>query len=222
MQSIKAGAVIRTFTATFDVPEGTEIIGNGVYDPNKAIVELNGTKLKLIGNPSGGAQNYISSEVIDTGFQIKIPKDAEMLLLSCQIDYDLVSGDTQEGQSSGGQGNLEHMDGKTANSVLRVKLDRFNSYQQGGSNITTMVYNVEVENLTDNVLNNWSFVLDAPDSISNIYTHSGLQVTKNGNLYTFTPYDYSEYKTLQPKVTAPFNNCIVIETTNSSETPTIK
>ena len=114
------------------------------------------------------------------------------------------------------------MDGQTDNSTLRVKLNRFNSYQNGGSNITTMQYHVEVENLTDNPLTNWSFVLEAPESIKNIYTYSGLQVTKNGNVYTFTPYDYSSYKTLNGGQTASFPNCLVIETTNSSEIPTIK
>ena len=221
VQSLESDSVIRTFVASFDVPEGTELI-QGAYDPNKAIVELDGTKLTITGNPSGGAQNYISTSGIGTGFQIKIPKSEDVLLLSAQIEYDLVSGDTQEGTSSGGQGTLANMDGQTSNNNLRVVLNRFNSWQNGGSNVTTMQYHVEVTNLTDHELSNWSFTLEAPDSIQNIYTYSGLQATKNGNTYVFTPYSYSPYKTLASNQTAPFNNCLVIETTNSSETPIIK
>ncbi len=114
------------------------------------------------------------------------------------------------------------MDGTTSNDNLRVVLHRFNQYQSGGSNVTTMQDNVEVTNLTNQPLTNWSFTLEAPDSIQNIYTYSGLQATRIGNVYTFTPYSYSEYKTLAAKQTAPFNNCLVIETTNSSETPIIR
>ena len=212
-------AVIRTFVATFEVPEGTQLV-SGAYDQNKAIVELNGTTLTITGNPSGGAQNYISADGIGTGFQIKIPKDENILLLSARIEYDLVSSNTQEGYSTGGQGSLPKIDGTVSSDNLKIVLKRFHSYQNGS--ITTMVYNVDVTNLTTQTLTNWSFVLEAPDSIQNIRTNSGFQVTKNGNVYTFTPYSYISYKTLESGQTAPFNNSIVIETTNSSEVPTIK
>ena len=221
VQSLNSDLVIRTFTAVFDVPEGTELI-QGAYDSNVATVNLNGTKLTVTGNPSGGAQNYITTHGIGTGFQIKIPKDEDILLLSAQINYDEVSSNTQEGQSSGGQGTLANMDGITNNNNLRIVLNRFKSYQNGGSNVTTMEYNVEVTNRTNQTLTNWSFILDAPNSIQNIYSYSGLQVTKNGNTYILTPYDYSEYYSLAAGQTAPFNNCLVIETVNSSETPTIR
>ena len=143
-----------------------------------------------------------------------------ILLLSARIEYDLVSSDTQEGYSTGGKGALPKLDGTTSNDNLKIVLNRFHSYQNG--NITTMEYNVEVTNLTTQTLTNWSFVLEAPDSIQNIRTNSGFQVSKSGNVYTFTPYSYISYKTLESGQTAPFNNSIVIETINSSETPTIR
>ena len=220
LNSLDENSVIRTLTATFDVPEGTEIIGDGTYYKAAATVELNGTKLTIIGNPSGGPDNYITKDkTVSTGFQIKIPKDAEILLSNPHIEYDLVSGNIQEGESSGGQSTIENINGKASNSKLKITLERYNSWQNGGAGETYMQYNIKVENLTNSDLTDWSFTLDAPASITNVTAYHTFNITKNGNSYTFTP---NSQITLEANKEKPFSNCLLIVSTNTSEVPTIK
>jgi len=220
IKSIDEDAVIRTFVATFDVPEGTQLISNGTYDANVATISLNGTKLTITGNPSGGAGNYITLErPINTGFQIKIPKEVDVLLSNPHIEYDLVSGNVQEGESSGGQSTIENINGTSSNANLKITLQRYNSWQNGGSNVTNMQYNVKVENLTNNDITNWSFTLDVPSSITNITAYHSFNITKNGNSYTFTP---SSQTTLESHKEVSFNNCLEMVSTNTSEVPVIR
>ena len=221
LNSLDENSVIRTLTATFDVPEGTEIIGNGTYYKDAATVELNGNKLTIIGNPSGGAGNYITKDkTVKTGFQIKIPKEAEVLLSNPHIEYDLVSGNIQEGESSGGQSTIENINGNASNSRLKITLERYNSWQNGGSAETYMQYKVKVENLTNSNLTDWSFTLDAPASITNISAYHTFNITRNGNSYTFTPNSEITLEANKPPTT--FSNCLLIVSTNTSEVPTIR
>ena len=216
---------IKSFVATFDVPEGTVLVNQG-YTQDKLKVELNGTKLTVIGNGGQNTWSYLRPENgynhMDDGFQIKFPKDADFVLKNGNIQYvELVSG-TQEGTSSGVQGDASDMSIDLARLHIRLVRD---TYYNDGNGGYVQQYTVYVKNISDSDITDWSFILEAPsdNNITNIFAYNPLIYSKNGNVYTFTPFEWdNDYRTLSPKETATYEKKLVIETKDTNTIPIIR
>lgn len=221
VSNIGETATIKDFNASFNVPSGTIIVDAG-YDRDKVNVSISGNVLSVVGNPSKVTWNYLvpSGTPISTGFQIKFPKTEEFKLTNGVIRYtELVSG-IQEGESSSGlQGNASDM---TMNlSRLRIRLERTGYYTSNDRYVST--YNVYVTNLTESDITDWSFTLEAPNEIVDIYSYSPLMYSKNGNTYVFTPFEHDQnYRTLSPGEVATYSGALRFETTNTNALPVIR
>ena len=105
---------------------------------------------------------------------------------------------------------------------LNVRLVRETYYNNGNGGYTEQ-YSVYVKNISDSDITDWSFILEAPASITNIYSYNPLIYSKNGSVYTFTPFEWdNEYRTLSPGETAPYDRKLVIETTDTNAIPIIR
>ena len=221
--NVGENATIKYFEAIFDIPQGTELVHQG-YDPDKLKAEIVDGKLKIIGNSGQNTWNFLTpsngSSHLSGGFQIKFPKDVDFVLQNGKIQYvELVSG-VQEGNSSGVQGNASDMNIDLAK--LNIRLVRDNYYNSGNGKYTAQ-YTVYVKNISDSDITDWSFVLEAPDTITNISSYNPLIYSKSGNVYTFTPFEWdNEYRTLSPNETAHYDKKLVIETTDMNAMPTIR
>lgn len=210
---------IKSFVATFDVPAGTQIVHSG-YSPEMVKIELNGTKLKVIGNAGNNTWSYLTpndnGDHMDSEFQIKFPKDEEFILQNGSIEYvELVSG-VQEGNTQGTPDDFNQDLAK-----LNVRLVR-KTYYNGASGFVEQ-YHVYVTNISNTDVTDWSFILDAPSEITNISSYSPLMYSKNGNVYTFTPFEWdNDARTLSPGETVYYDSKLVIETTDTNAIPVIR
>ena len=223
VKNIGADETIKSFEATFDVPDGTILVNSG-YQPDLIKLELSGNKLKIIGNSGQNTWNYLSpndgGNTIASGFQIKFPKDKEFILQNGKMQYvELVSG-IQEGESSGVQGNAEDMSKDL--SKLNIRLVR-DTYFNSGNGFTER-YTVYVKNTsTTETLVDWSFILEEQGGITNIFSDNPLIYSKNGSVYTFTPFEWDdERRTLSPGETATYPNALIIETNDTNAIPIIR
>lgn len=215
-------STIKSFDATFDVPEGT-ILDNPGFDQSLVKLELNGTKLKVIGNPSQSTWNYLnaSHSNFNSGFQIKFPKDKEFILKNGNIQYvELIDG-THEGTSHGGVvGDSNDMYAELP--TLKVRLERKSYYTAGGSSYVED-YNVYVTNTSSTDVKDWSFVLVAPPEFKNAYSYNPLMYVKNNNEYTFYPSEYdTTRRTLSPGETAEYDGFLRVETSDTNAVPELK
>lgn len=212
---------IKSFKASFDVPEGTILMNSG-WDPEKVQISLVGTRLTIIGNKNSLTWNYLTPDFLyDTGFQIKYPSNVEFKLTNPSIEYTELVSDTQTGESTGGvQGNAEYM--YIDLPTLKIEIKRMN-YWTGGNGTFFTQNDVYVTNISDHEIKDWSFVLETPNAVKNVTAYNPLIISSSGNIHTFTPFEWdSDARTLSPGEKITYPNKLVFETTDTNALPQIR
>ena len=212
---------IKSFKASFDVPEGTILMNSG-WDPDKVQISLVGTRLTIIGNKDALTWNYLTPDFFyDTGFQIKYPSNVEFKLTNASIEYTELVSDTQTGESTGGlQGNAEYM--YIDLPTLKIEIKRMN-YWTGGNGTFFTQNDVYVTNISDHEVKDWSFVLETPNEVKNVTAYNPLIISSSGNIHTFTPFEWdSEARTLSPGEKVTYPTKLVFETTDTNALPVIR
>ena len=200
--------VIKSYEATFTIPSGANLATQ--YDVNAANVSINGSTLKIIGNPNNYPYRYLQPHDKDEySFKFTYPSDVDFKLSNGKIKYDILNSDHQDGESSG---DPEHI--SSTLQKLKVELDRTTIYDSNGYHQAQ--YNLVITNLSNESITDWSVVFDMPEEIVNFTVYSPLKLTKNNRRYVLTSANYQSINTIGPKETiGPYQVQFAMTDTNA-------
>ena len=204
--------VIKSYEATFTIPNGATI--NTQYDSNAADVSINGSTLKIIGNPHQSPYRYLQPHDDDEySFKFSYSSGTNFKLSNGQIKYDILNSDHQGGESTG---DPEHI--SSTIQKLKVELDRTTIFDSAGYHQAQ--YDLKITNLTDESITDWSVVFDMPPEIVNFRVSSPLQLSNNNNRYILSTATWQTIHTIGPRETiGPYQ--VQFSMTDTNAIPTI-
>ena len=175
---------IKKYVASFDVPQGTVLLRD-TWDTEKAHITLNGTRLTIDGIDvqgdgihTGATYNYLTPGKSDSySFQIKYKSNSPFTLRNGLITYTILAAPVQTS-------TIEHVTGEHAlneSTKLKVELIREGNPWGTAPNISAN-YRIKLTNLSNQTINNWSFILELPNGFS--ITPYNIKTVRNGNEYT--------------------------------------
>ncbi len=183
--------VIKSYEATFNIPYGAVI--NNQYDIYKADISIDGTTLKIIGNPNNLPDRYLHPKDEDVySFNFSYNLDTNFTLSNGHITYNVLNSDHQGGESTGDPAHVS-----STVQRLKVELDRTTIYESGGYHQAQ--YDLKITNLSEESITDWSIVFDMPEEIVNFTAYSPLKLTKTGNRYVMTSAPWQSISTIGPK-----------------------
>jgi len=209
---------IKWYYADFDVPQGTQMV-SASYLPDQAIVEIDGTKLKIYGIQTQTEWNFLRpGKSFTVGFQLQYPKGTDFKLHNGHIEFKYLSSDVQTG-NSGMTGSPDDMFMQLA--TLKIELIRTHYWNTGGagSNIAAN-YDINVYNTTNKDINDWSFIIELPESYVRLDPYA-FNREQNGREFTVRPRD-SRHKRIPANGMIKINSAMQMEMKDPNILPIIK
>ena len=193
IENMSEDEVMKSYEATFTIPSGVTI--NTQYDTKAANISINGTTLKIIGNPNNYPDRYLQpGDNYEYSFKFTYNNSTDFKLTNGTITYDVLNSNHQSGESTGDPDHISSTLQK-----LKVELDRTTIFDSAGYHQAQ--YDLTITNLTNESITGWSIVFDMPDEIVNFRVSSPLQLSNTNKRYILSTATWQTISTIGPKET---------------------